>query len=273
MRLCLSQICTLHSPFEEDVAEYASAACDSLEVWLGKLEGYLERHSLPETQALLNEHGVSLPVASFQGGLLDSQGEKRREHWTHFGRRLELCPQLGIETLVVAADIGGPLTQQDLDRVTASLTQAAQQAGLAGVKLALEFQAHAALCNNLQTCAALVGDVGSPHLGICLDAFHFATGASKTEDLGYLSPANLFHVQLCDVAGSARELASDSERILPGEGDFHLQPLLEQLSAINYQGTVSIELMNPQVWENPPAQFAEIAMTSLRKLLGLAKMG
>ncbi len=272
MQLCLSQVCTLHASFEEDVEEYSSAACNSLEVWLGKLEGYLERHSLDEAKALLGEHGVSIPVAAFQGGLLESQGEKRAEHWDHFARRLELCQQLGVETLIVAADIVGPLSQQDIERVTTSLSQAAAQAGAAGMRLALEFQARSALCNNLQTCAAMIADTGSPHLGICLDAFHLAIGPSKTEDLGYLSAENLFHVQLCDVAGAARELAADADRILPGEGDFHLAPLLEHLKQINYAGTVSIELLNPQVWENPPAQFAEIAMTALRKLLGMAKM-
>ncbi|MDA7980678.1 MAG: sugar phosphate isomerase/epimerase [Pirellulales bacterium] len=272
MRLCLSQVCTLHSSFEQDVEDYASAACKSLEVWLGKLENYLEQHSLADVKALLQQHEVTLPVAAFQGGLLDSQGEKRREHWEHFSRRLELCQALQIEMLIIAADISGPLSQQDLDRTTASLSQAAAEAAKSGVRLALEFQARSAFCNNLQTCAALVAETGSDYLGICLDAFHFAVGPSKTEDLGYLTADNLFHVQLSDVAGVARELATDSDRILPGEGDFHLEPLIEHLQRINYSSSISIELMNPQVWQNPPAQFAEIAMTALRKLLGLAKM-
>jgi hypothetical protein len=33
---------------------------------------------------------------------------------------------------------------------------------------------------------------------------------------------------------------------------------------------VSIETMNPQLWQIPPRQFGEIAITALRKLLGLA---
>jgi hypothetical protein len=31
-------------------------------------------------------------------------------------------------------------------------------------------------------------------------------------------------------------------------------------------------LMNPQLWQVPPRQFGEIALTALRKLLGQASM-
>ncbi len=271
----ISQLCTLNSPFEADVADYAAGACRTTEVWLGKLETYLEGHSLDDARRLLAEHEMAVPVASYQGGLLDSQGDARREHWQHFSRRLELCRELGIGTLVVAADVGridNPSYGQLIDRVKVSLAQAAEQAGRHGVRLALEFQARSALGNNLQTAAALVEEIGSPQLGICLDAFHFATGPSKTEDLGYLTADNLFHVQLCDLAGVPRELATDADRILPGDGDLPLGPLVDHLRAIGYAGCVSLELMNPTLWQVPPRQFGEIAITALRKVLGQASM-
>ncbi|MCE9608010.1 MAG: sugar phosphate isomerase/epimerase [Planctomycetia bacterium] len=270
---CISQICTLHASLEKDIEDYAAGHCPAVELWLGKVEGWLETRSVADLKALLAEHSILAPVASFQGGLLNSQGDARREHWAHFERRLALLAELGVGTLVVAGDIHGPLTQTDLDRVQVSLTQAAQSAGRAGMRVALEFQASATFGNNLQTAAALVGEVGSPHLGICLDAFHYYAGPSKAEDLAYLTPDNLFHVQFCDLVGTPRELASDGDRILPGDGDFQLQPIVDHLKAIDYRGAVSVETMNPQIWEIPPRQFGEIAVTALRKVLGLASMG
>ena len=273
MKPALAQVCSLEAPLEKDVEDYAAGACAAIELWLGKVETFLDKHSLDELRAVFERHGVETPVASFQGGLLTSQGDSRREHWASFSRRLVLCRDLGVGTLVVAGDIAGPLMQADLDRVNASLRQAADEAGRHGVRLALEFQGRAALANNLQTAASLVADVGSPHLGLCLDAFHYYIGPSKPEDLGYLSQENLFHVQLCDLAGVARELATDGDRILPGDGDFLLTPIVERLRAIGYGGHVSVELMNPQIWQISPRQFGEIAMTALRKVLGQASMG
>src|SRR5262249_42086863 len=156
--------------------------------------------------------------------------------------------------------------------VKRSLAQAAEQAGNHGVRLALEFQSRSTLGNNLQTVAALVEETGSPHLGICLDAFHFHTGPSKPEDFSYLTPTNLFHVQVCDLVGVPRELATDADRVLPGDGDLPLEGLIEHLRGIGYHGCVSIELMNPTLWNVPPRQFGEIAITALRRLLGQASM-
>lgn len=272
MKPAIAQVCSLNSPFEQDVADYAAGACPAIEIWLGKLETYLERHSLDDVRRLLDEHQVEAPVASFQGGLLTSQGAARQEHWNHFERRLQLCRQLRIGTLVVAGDIFGPISEQDLERASLSLGQAAVRAGECDVRLALEFQAQATFGNNLQTAAAMVNECGEANLGLCFDVFHYYLGPSKPDDLGYLSRDNLFHVQLSDLADQPRELASDADRILPGDGDFLLEQLLGTLRQLGYDGYVSVELMNPQIWQIPPLQFGEIGMTALRKLLGQASM-
>ena len=270
MKPALAQVSTLSAPFEVDVEDYAAGKCPAIDVWLGKLETYLDTHTTDDVRRLLDSHEVAAPVASFQGGLFTSQRDARTEHWEHFHRRLALCEQLGIGTLVVAADVAGPITRQEIQGVSDSLAQAADLAAEHAVQLALEFQARAAFCNNLQTAAALVEQVDRPQLGICLDAFHYCVGPSKPEDLALLTTANLLHVQLCDLSGTPRELATDADRILPGDGDLPLEPLIARLRAISYEGHVSVELMNPQIWQVAPRSFGEIAMTALRKILGQA---
>ena len=221
----LSQVCSLQSDFATDIADYAAGQCRDIEVWLTKLEAYLQNHSLDDVRALLAEHSVTLPVASFQGGLLTSQADSRAASWEHFTKRLDLCKQLKISTIVVAADIMMPVDQADIDRSILTLSQAAELAQQNGIRLAIEFQSRSAFINNLQTAAIVVEDINSPNLGICLDAFHFFTGPSKLQDLQRVSVDRLFHVQLSDVADVPREFATDSHRILPGEGDFECGPL------------------------------------------------
>ena len=272
MKPALAQVCSLNSSFERDLEDYASGQCRAVEIWLGKLESYLEARSVDDVRRLADEYELDLPVASFQGGLLSTQGEFRREHWNHFERRLPLLRRLGISILVVAGDISGPVDQQLLDRVQVSLKQAGEMAGQHGVRLAVEFQARAAFGNNLQSMAWLVEQCGGGNVGICLDVFQLHVGPSKSEDLAYLTNQNLFHVQLSDVAGQPRELATDADRILPGDGDVALEPVVERLRQIGYSGYVSIELMNPQLWQVPARSFGEVGMTALRKRLGLASM-
>src|SRR6185436_7863955 len=163
----LSQVCSLTSRFDADIEDYAAGKCESVEIWLTKLEDYLQRHSVAEVQEWLAKFGVSAPVASFQGGLLASQGERRKEAWDLFLRRLELCHAIGTKTIVIACDIPQPLSQEMIERVQVSLVQAAQECGKRSLRAALEFQGTSSFGNNLQTAAALIAEAGSPHLGIC----------------------------------------------------------------------------------------------------------
>ena len=55
-------------------------------------------------------------------------------------------------------------------------------------------------------------------------------------------------------------------------GTRELRPILDALRAIGYEGYVSLELMNPQIWRVPARQLGEIGMTALRAVLGQASM-
>lgn len=269
----LSQVCSLHTPFGEDLDDYAAGKCQVVEIWWTKLEQFLASHSCEAVKERLEACGMVAPVASYQGGLLVTDRLRRDEAWRLLGTRLDLCRQLAIGTMVVACDLAGPIRQAEIDAAQQSLGQLASLAGDHGVRVALEFQARSALGNNLETAVAMVEHVDSPHLGLCLDSFHFHIGPSKEIDLSLLHRDNLFHVQLSDLSGVAREMATDSDRILPGDGEIVWEPIVARLRAIDYRGCISVETMNPRLWQVPSRQFGEIAITALRRLLGLAEPG
>ncbi len=75
---CLSQVCSLGSSFEDDIDGYADAAGSAIELWLTKLEEYLTTHSPAEVRERAADRGLKLAAASFQGGLLISQGSRER---------------------------------------------------------------------------------------------------------------------------------------------------------------------------------------------------
>jgi sugar phosphate isomerase/epimerase len=267
MKPCISQVTTLSATFAEDIAAYADAGWHAVELWLTKLETHLERHTVAETRKLLEDKGIVPAAASFQGGLLESERGpgQRQVHFDHFRRRLEICQSLGIPHIVVAADFHQPVDAAGIEAAVASLREAAQWAAGANVTLALEFLAPSEFCNNLQTALALVESAGEPNIGVNLDLFHFWTGPSKTEDLSLLTPGDLAFVQVCDVAGVLRELATDADRILPGDGDIDAAAIFRRLEEIGYNGCVSLEVMNPSLWRMKPSQVAELGRKALER--------
>ena len=264
MQPAISQLCTLNSSFEDDLSGFADATGAAVDFWLTKLETYLQTHTTDEVRQLCAERELKLAAATFHGGLLLSQGDARRASWTQFEQRLDLCGALQIPTLIMTPDFLGPFSHTDIERAQVSLKQAGQAAAQRGVRLALEFQARGTFLSNLQTAAGFVESIQEPSVGLCLDSFHFSVGSSKTEDLGLLHPGNLFHVQLSDLADCPREIATDADRIIPGDGDVPLQLIVNRLREINYTGFVSLEVANAMFWSIPARQIGEIGLTALR---------
>lgn len=271
MKTCISQVSTLTNPFAEDAPSYRGGGWDAVELWLTKLEAFVQSHSAAEALALFDSQGLRPVAAAGQGGLLLSDGPAREAHWGHFRRRLELLRELEISTLIVAADtaqqIGRSVDIEDLARAAASLGEAAELAGAFGVRVALEFQKSSPICASLETAAALAAQCGSRNAGVCLDAFHFQAGPSKLEDLDGLPGELIAWVQLSDVSSTPRELAADADRILPGDGDFPLAMILERLARTGYDGFVALELLNPHLWQIPADRVADMGNRALRRVL------
>lgn len=265
---CISQATTLSATFEADLSAYARAGWRCVELWLTKLETYLETHSPSEAKTLLDGEGLAAVAAAMQGGLLLSRGLERDAHWDHYRQRLALLQELGVPRLVVAADFVRDLVPDDYTRAIEALGEAAGLARAHAVILALEFQKGAKFCASLDTTLALVAQCGAPNVGVCLDLFHYYTGPSKFEDLAYLTAENLAWVQVCDLSGTPREIATDGDRILPGEGDFQIDPILDHLGRAGYAGHVSLEVLNPQLWKVPADRVADAAFQAMGRTLG-----
>lgn len=273
MKFCISQATTLPSTFADDVRSYADGGCEALEVWLTKLEQHLAAASPDDTAKMLADRGITLVAAAYQGGLLLSQGEQRKAHFDHFKRRLDLCQRFGIPTLLLVADFAQKADPTSLGRAFVSLTEAARWAAGFGLRLGLEFRGSDTFCNCLDTAITLVERCGEPNVGVCLDLFHYYKGPSKPEDLDRLTAANLAHVQVCDVAGIPRELMADSDRVMPGDGDFRLDPVMRRLREIGYSGYVSLELMNPVLWQINPVQVVDAGVRAMERVLGSRQGG
>ncbi len=273
MTPCISQVTTLPTPFEADLPAFHQAGFTAVELWLTKLETFLDSHPITEAASLLVDNGLNVGAAALQGGLLLAGGEKALAHRDLFRRRLDLLEALGVPILIVGADFEESPVLEDYGRAAASLAEAAELAGRHKVTLALEFQRGSGFCACLDTALALVSAAGSANLGVCLDLFHYATGPSKPEDFAYLTADLLAWVQVADLSGIPREIASDGDRILPGDGDFPLAAMLGQLSTLGYRGPVSFEAMNPMLWAIPADRVADAAYQATTRLLPVLGSG
>lgn len=271
-----SQATLLPHPLGVDLDACIKGGVRAVELWLTKAEEHLKQHKATDLAKLFSDAGIRLEAASYQGGLLGGTPESRGSHLDHFKRRLDLCQALGITLLGLLPELlpaggrqgGERVTEADVASVLEQLGAAADWADAYGVRLALSFRTESPLPTNLQTAIALVEAAERPNLGLALDCFPFFNGPSKTEELGLILPGKLFLVRVCDMPATLRELARESDTILPGDGEWPLASLIQRLKEMGYTGPVSVEVRNPRLWQVKPSQLAELAWSSVLRLLG-----
>ena len=109
----LATVSSLQTPLAAILEDYAAGHVAAIDLWLGHADAFLGVHGMAALRERFARHGIAPVAASFQGGLLTSQGDARREHWRTFEGRLALCRDLSLPVLVVA---GGVVLEHRLER-------------------------------------------------------------------------------------------------------------------------------------------------------------
>ena len=271
MKPCISQATTLSTPFEADLDGLRAERLDggrALADEAGDVPGVALGR--PRPGRCSRSTGSWRRPRRRQGGLLLSRGAEREAHWDHFRRRLDLLRELEVPVLVVAADFVRDARPRRLrpgrrrrSREAAELARPCGRPAGAGVPEGGQVLRQPRHHAGPDRAARRRGAGRLPRPVPLLHRAEQVRGPGLPD-----SPSNLAWVQVCDLSGTPRELAGDGDRILPGEGDFQIGPILDHLGRIGYDGYVSLEVLNPQLWQIPADRVADLGYQALCRVLG-----
>lgn len=259
-----------------DLAAVRAGGWEAVELWLDHWDARFPPNADAAARRVLDEAGLAVAGACFQEGLLFAHGDGWRRRRDELRRRLERCAGLGAHHLVVVPvphPEAEPPGEADLERAAENLQVAAELAGAGGVGLEIEFLRGARLVNNLATALELARRVDHANVGVLLDTYHLFAGPSKLEDLDLLGAhtGRLRFVHVNDVpAARPRELWTDADRVLPGDGHLPLARVLTAIRRSGYAGDVSLELFSAEFaarWAEDPAGAAAAAHKRVSGLL------
>lgn len=122
-----------------------------------------------------------------------------------------------------------------------------------GIKLGLEFVGPHHLRTawkypfiySMEDTLAFADAIGTPNVGLLLDAYHWYTNGLTTADLDRLTPEQIVHVHINDAKDIPVEEVLDNDRLYPGEGVIDLAGFLTSLKRIGYTGAVTQEILTP----------------------------
>ncbi|MFC0141884.1 sugar phosphate isomerase/epimerase family protein [Erwinia mallotivora] len=147
------------------------------------------------------------------------------------------------------------------------------EAGRRGLRVAFEAMAWSTHINNTAAAWQLVQRIDQPNLGLVVDAFHIFAHRRTVADLAGIPMDKIFLVQLSDLAALPAQHAlvdiARHKRLLPGEGCFPLNTLLDYLAEGGYNGPLGLEVFNDQLHQRAAHDVAKEAMSALKRCCGI----
>lgn len=180
---------------------------------------------------------------------------------------VDCAVMLGCETIHAVA-LDRTLARGEIVDCLAILAEACDPAGL---RCALEFVPFLSAVETLPDALAVVRAVGSPHLGIVLDALHFQRGGAQWDALETASGTEIVTFQINDgpLVQPGDDYAQEAMvgRLLPGDGEIDLPRMLATLGRIGCEVPLTVEVPNTSLNSIAPAEAARQMAAAARAYL------
>jgi sugar phosphate isomerase/epimerase len=221
---------------------------------------------------LLAEHGVRVyaidPLISVLPGT-PRPADVPAENRAYFEFTEERCYQaaaaLEAETINLAHFGGSPVREaQFVD----CLGPVAERARRHGVRLTVEFLPESAI-PDLTAAQRIVTAVGAANLGMMLDTWHFARTGGTPEQLAAVPRGLISALQISDrrEPPPGTVYTPMGGRLLPGEGELPLVPMLQGLLGRDPGLTVGVEVFSDELRALSPTEIAARVAASTRGVL------
>jgi sugar phosphate isomerase/epimerase len=261
------------TPLEPLIEAAGSAALGAITLTAGMYEASRDGGvSDAQLRRLLAVNGVKVHAIDPLIGALPGTprpGDVPAENRAYFEFTEERCYRaaeaLEAETINLAHFGGGAVAEQDFVDCLGPLAERARSHGL---RLTLEFLPESAI-PDLASAQRIVTAVGAANLGVMLDTWHFARTHGTGEQLRGVPRRLISGLQISDrrEPPPGTPYAPMFGRLLPGEGELPLVPLLRDLLGREPALTVGVEVFSEELKALTPQEAAARVASSTLKVL------
>jgi 2-keto-myo-inositol isomerase len=270
-RLCLNTATIMgqNLSLAQEIDITAKAGYDGIEPWLNKLEKHAkDGGSLKDLGKRARDVGLAIPdVIGFFEWIVDDE-QRRKKGLEEAKRAMDLVRQVG--GLRLAAPPVGATEKAGLDLLKAAeryraLLELGDQMGIVPVA---EVWGFSKTLGRLGEAALVAIQSQHPKACVLADVFHLYKGGSGYEGIKLLSGNALPIIHMNDYpADPPRDKIKDEHRIYPGDGIAPLKKMLRNLREVGFQGFLSLELFNRELWRQDALVVARTGLQKLRALV------
>ncbi|MHA1762693.1 MAG: sugar phosphate isomerase/epimerase family protein, partial [Promethearchaeota archaeon] len=121
----------------------------------------------------------------------------------------------------------------------------------------------------LSTALEIINNENLSDIGLVIDTFHFFLGGHSIEILNSIDLNKIWLIHINDVAKKSWTNLKDSDRVLPGQGNFNLKDFMNTLKIKGYDKWLSLELFNETLWKEDPHEVALNSIQAMKKFIVL----
>ena len=246
----VSEFTTTPWSFERDVETYARLGVDTIEV----CEFKLDDQRAGEQLALVAQHGLTISsvqpaVRTLFPSLSQPEPKDIPARMARFRQTIDRC-KATTQGVAFVTNTGIPPKgniQEVYDTAAREYRALAEYAQDHGVRVALE-PLNASIMNEesavwtLEQAMRIVNAVDRPNFGICLDTWNIWQNADIVAGIKACGD-RIFVVQVSDW----RTPRSFQDRLIVGQGEIPLPPLLRAIHDSGYRGAYSVEIFSADV--------------------------
>lgn len=251
------------TPVLRQIEVAAAAGFGALELWFTDTDTF-ERSggSLSDISNALSDSGLEVPSIIAFSNWFDCPAEAWADRKDTASMRMEQAARLGAKHLICSPPASHADTRTGALRYRELLALGKSH----GVTPAFEFLGFVAQFCTIESALEVL-ELAQGGATI-LDPFHVFRGGGSLDSLSKLRADQIAVSHFNDtVLEPSRELQSDRDRVMPGEGSFELRRYCRLLSDTGYAGWLSLELFREDLWARDPFEVAREGLQKMKQVV------
>ena len=264
-KLCLNTSTIRPQPLLEKIRLTAEAGFEGIELWINDIYEHVgQGGEVSDVEKALADHGLIVPCMIALRGWGEASELEYPLMLDEARRRMELAARLGSPWVVATP----PREECGLEQISRRYRDLLELGRETGVRPTMEYISFFRSVSRLDQAWRIVEEANDPDATVIIDSFHTWNSGGDINELRKLPAGRIshFHIDDADPQMPAGTQA-DPNRVMPGDGPIDLRAEIEILREIGYEGTVSLELFNPGLWEQDPAEVLGAGIERMRQLL------
>jgi len=265
-RLCFNLGTLGHLDYQSQLDVSLQAGFDAVGLRMDRLEDYLSQgHTLEDAKQCLKKNNLTAVEMDFFPDWIYAKGKDQRaimDRAAVFYKTMVAieCPLL-VATTVCEGKHDDMLARENFREIC-------RLAAEKRILIALEFLPWTPV-DTIKKAWDIVKSVNLSNGGIVLDTFHYFMGKPKRQELYEVPIEKIFLFHLDDVRKNNADLIDlcRNYRVLPGEGIFVFDEILDYLFDSRYNGYYALEILNKDYFHEDPVALARRSKESMETFL------